>query len=333
MGWRTLGVAAVAVLAATAAVTPAAAAETPHWQATLLPLPADSPNTKGYLFGADGHGGYAGMLMTATGLAVTTWNNGQVVEHGGPNGDDFPFVHGESRDDTVLVSSSQGSTFTLDRAGVYHPVPTGSFTNVFASVIGPRGDLAGTATDPADPSKTVVLYWPSSRQEPLVQAAALPNSTPQAIDDDATVLLNHADGAYLLRKGVVRKLAVPTGYGHSDAFSIRRGVVAGDAAAADGTAGSGLLWRSPDSPQPLENSAFALNANSHGLSVGEEYVSNAIHGPVAVWLGGRELGRLPAPDGLPTIGGRFVGEDGTIAGVASDRSLDEGGRPVVWRLI
>jgi hypothetical protein len=52
-----------------------------------------------------------------------------------------------------------------------------------------------------------------------------------------------------------------------------------------------------------------------------------------VWLGGRELGRLPAPDGLPTIGGRFVGEDGTIAGVASDRSLDEGGRPVVWRLI
>ena len=166
-----------------------------------------------------------------------------------------------------------------------------------------------------------------------MRTAALPNSTPQAIDDDGTVLVNHADGAYLLREDVVRKLAVPAGYGHSDAFSIRHGVVAGDAATADGTAGAGILWRSPDSPQLLENAAYAFNANSHGLSVGEEHDPNAFHGPVAVWQDGQELGRLPAPDGLPTIGGRFVAEDGTIVGVASEHSLDEGGRPVVWRQV
>jgi hypothetical protein len=146
-------------------------------------------------------------------------------------------------------------------------------------------------------------------------------------------LVNHPDGPYLLRKDVVRKLALPAGYGHGDANSIRHGVVTGDTAPLDAPGPGGLLWRSPDSPQLLENSAYAFNANSHGLSVGEEYVPNSIHGPVAVWLGGRELGRLPAPDGLPTIGGRFVAEDGTIVGVAAVHALDEGGRPVVWRLV
>ncbi|HTI20899.1 MAG TPA: hypothetical protein VL652_07895 [Kutzneria sp.] len=332
MGWRTLGVVAAAALVAAAAVTPATAARMPHWQVTLLPLPADSPNTRGYLLGADGHSGYAGLLVTDQGYTVTTWNDGKVVVHGGPNGDNYPNVYGESRDDTVLVSS-QGASFTLDRAGAFHPVSTGSFTNVFASVIGPCGDLAGTATDPADPSKTVMLYWPSPSAEPSVLAAALPGSRPQAIDDDGTVLFNHADGPYLLRDGVVRKLTLPAGYGYSDAWSIRHGVVAGDAAPLDRPGATGVLWRSPDSPQLPAKSATIVAATSYGTSVGTEYVPNSIHGPLVVWLGTIELGRLPAPDGLPNLGARFIAEDGSVAGAASDRPLDEGGRPAVWRQV
>jgi hypothetical protein len=62
---------AAAVLVATVVVTPASAAETPHWQLTLLPLPAGSPNAKGSLGGADGHGGSpVGQLPLSGGVAA-----------------------------------------------------------------------------------------------------------------------------------------------------------------------------------------------------------------------------------------------------------------------
>jgi hypothetical protein len=114
------------------------------------------------------------------------------------------------------------------------------------------------------------------------------------------------------------------------AGSIHNGVVSGSASPLAGSGWSGIVWRSPDSPQLQEKSAGLRDANSQGLSVGQEYDPNAMSGPVAAWLDGNELGRLPAPDGGQVIVGRFVDEDGTIAGLVA---VHQGGRPAVWRLV
>jgi len=329
MGWKT--VAAMVVLLTAASTTTAVAAEVPQWQVTLLPMPADSPNAKVWLFGSDGHGGYAGTITNAAGWAVATWRDGEVAVHDGPDGHDFPEVRGESRDGTVLVDS-----VTLDRAGVYHPVSLGSFSAAAPLVIGPRGDLVGLGTDP-ESSERDALYWPSPDAEPVVLAGMLPNSYPVAIDDDGTVLFRHPDGPYLLRDGVVEQLALPAGYTVGTAYAIRHGVVTGSAWPPQGSSsGAGLVWRSPDCPQVLANSAYTtLTRNSHGLSAGTEPApdSDLFYGAGAAWRHGQRLGRLPALDGLPAVHPRFVDEDGTIAGVASGPGMSDDGRPALWRLV
>jgi hypothetical protein len=325
MAWRTLGVLAAAVFAATVTVTPAVAAETPQWQLTLLPLPADSPNAKSTVEGADGHGGYAGEITTAAGYAIVTWHCGKVVVHPGPNGENYPWVRGESWDGTLLLSGMSTGPSTLDPAGVFHTVSVGPWRYAGPSVIGPRGDLVGQGDDPVDLSP-VSLHWPSPGAEPVVLAGALPQSYPVAIDYDGTVLFGNPDGPYLLHDGVVRKLALPAGYHDVRATAIRRGIVTGVAFPTDGPGDQGLVWQSPDSPQVLPNSLYMTAANTHGLSVGE-----GRDGADAAWQDGQELGRLPGMAGLPAVHGRFVDEDGTIAGDVSANSAVPG-RSARWRL-
>ncbi|MFC0541155.1 hypothetical protein [Kutzneria chonburiensis] len=319
MGWKTM--AAAVVLLTAASTTPAMAAETPHWQVTLLPMPADVPNALAYLNGADGHGGYVGTIGTDDRFLIVRWHCGEVVvQPGPPNGNDYPRVNGESRDGTVLVDS-----FTLDRAGVYHPVSTGPWRYAGPSKIGPRGDLLGAGDDPVTLSP-VVLYWPSPSAEPVVLTGALPGSWPTAIDDDGTVLLGHPDGPYLLHDGVVRKLALPEGYRNGRADAIRHGVVVGAATPTDGPGDGGLVWASPDSPQVLPNSRYAQGLNSHGLVVGGD--SN---GTTAAWQDGQELGPLPGPDGLPKVFSYLVDDDGAIPGEATPATSGLGYRVAVWR--
>ncbi|HEY0494345.1 MAG TPA: hypothetical protein VGD48_01305 [Kutzneria sp.] len=332
MRWRAIGVAAA--LLATASAAPPVAATTPHWQVTLLPMPAGPPNATAELQGSDGHGGYAGMVYRS-GLppAVATWHDGRIDVHEFP-GDplwDSTRVLGESRDDTVLVSSSPVH-LTLDRAGVFHPVPTGSFTGVFAELIGPNGDLVGRAADPDDPSKFVVLYWPSPSAEPSLLAGMEGGSTVQAIDDDGTVLVNCACGIYLLHQGVARLLADPADGSVGQAYAITHGVVAGDGSDRAHAAGTGLVWRSPDSPQVQENSVRMLGVNSHGLSVGEVKANKDLK-PVGVWQDGHSLGRLPAPNGYQTTTVRFVDEDGAIAGMVAAKPHEGDNLPAVWRFV
>jgi hypothetical protein len=330
MGWKTMAAAVVLSSAATTvSVSPAVAEEAPQWQVTLLPMPADSPNADVWLYGSDGHGGYAGTITNAAGWAVATWRDGEVVVHDGPNGHDFPEVRGESWDGTVLVDS-----VTLDPAGVYHPVSLGSFGAAAPLVIGPRGDLVGLGTDP-ESSERVALYWPSPSAEPVVLAGMLPNSYPAAIDDDGTVVFRHPDGPYLLRDGDVQRLTLPEGYILGTAYAIRHGVVTGSARPPEGSdSGAELVWRSPDCPQVLVNSIYGpLARNSHGLSVATVLHPGFFYGAGAAWWHGRQLGLLPALDGLPAVHPLFVDDDGTIAGVASGPGMSDHGRPALWRLV
>jgi hypothetical protein len=328
MTWRTLGVAVAAVLTAATATPPAAATPAPQWQVTLLPMPAGWPDATAYVWGSDGHGGYAGTITTDTDVVVVTWNCGKVAVHTGPNGSGWTDVKGESRDGTVLVN-----TATLDRAGVYHPVSPGPFRYAGPVAIGPRGDLVGLGDEP-DLSKVDALYWSSPSAEPVALAGMLPSSYPVAIDDNGTVLFNHPDGPYLLRDGVVHKLALPAGYSHGSAYGIRHGVVTGSASPPDGPSGAALVWHSPDSPAVLANSGnHALYRNSRGLSVGTEFDPLSSWGPTAAWQGGRELGRLPGLDGLPIVHSSIVDDDGTIAGVGSIYVGGAEGRPALWRLV
>jgi len=323
MGWKTMAAAVVLSSAATvASVTPAVAEEAPQWQVTVLPMPSEAPDGLAYLDGSDGHGGYVGTIGTNDRFLVVRWHCGKVaVQPGPPNGNDYPRVNGESSDGTVLVDG-----FTLDPAGVYHPVSTGPWRYAGASKIGPRGDLLGEGDDPVTLSP-VMLYWPTPSAEPVVLTGALPGSWPTAIDDDGTVLLGHPDGPYLLRDGVVSKLTLPDGYRDGRASAIRDGVVVGAATPTDGQAGQGVVWESPDSPQVLPNSLYAAGLNSHGLVVGEDN-----HGATAAWQDGQELGPLPGPDGLPKVFSYLVDEDGAIPGEATPATSGLGYRVAVWRL-
>ncbi|HTI20901.1 MAG TPA: hypothetical protein VL652_07905 [Kutzneria sp.] len=332
MRWRAIGV--VAVLLATACTAaPPPVPQPPHWQLIPLPLPAGSaPHATAELQASDGHGGYAGMVFRGGGRppAVGMWHDGRVDVHEAP-GDPMTGsirVLGESRDDTVLIEASSGY-FTLDRAGVYHPVSTSSLDGGYPQFIGPNGDLVGEALDPDNPGNYLAVYWPSPSAEPSRLEGMQGGSKVQAIDDEGTVLVNCACGIYLLHQGETRLL---DGSGQQG-WSIAHGVVAGSGSDRDSPGGVGIVWMSPDSPQVQENSHILVGVNSHGLSVGEERDSHRDHGAAAAWQDGHELGRLPAADGLPFVRAKFVDEDGTIAGTVSPDEAHSDGGPVQWRFV
>lgn len=334
MGWRTLGVVAATALAAATAATPAVA-DTQHWVVSALPTPPGL--SQGYVTASDGHGGYAGLMETATGYSVVTWSNGRAVDHGTPAGEDFPSVLGESSNGTVLVAAGSATTtevklYTLDATG-YHPVSTGLYTDVQTATIGPRGDMAVLAGNPAEPQSTVVLYWsPFGPAGPRPLAGALRNSSPLGIDDDGTVLLTDDTSPYLVRDGVARRLTVPANYKYPAAHAIRNGIVVGSAVPTDAPGPVGMVWTSSVAT-PLEKGAEAYGVNANGRVAGAEFQLAVPAGPAAVWQGTVFQAELPLLAGTTKATARLVDADGTIAGWASDHPLDEGGRPVVWRQV
>lgn len=336
MGWRTLGAVAAAVLSVTATATPASAAATPHWTVTALPMPPGQQ--EGYVMAADGHGGYAGLLFEDKGHDLVTWQDGKVTDHGLLPGSHFGSVFGESGADTVLVGVVDGTgayqLYTVDATG-YHAVSTGLYTNIRSAAIGPRGDIAVQATNPAGPqSSSVVVYWsPLGPAGPRPLPGALPNSTVTAIDSDGTVLLNDDTGPYLVRSGAARRLTVPAGYVRPAVSSIRHGVVVGSAVPTVGPGPSAMMWTAPGYVGvPLDHGAVAYDVNTSGLIAGAEVEANVPEGPAAVWQGTSFLTELPLLDGTTKARARFVDEDGTVAGWSSAGSVGDGGRPVVWRL-
>jgi uncharacterized membrane protein len=339
MGWRTLGVVAAAVLSVTATAAPAMAADTPHWQVSALPMPPGMEDLTAYVMAADGDGGYAGLVFADKGHDLVTWKDGRVTDHGLLPESGFGYVFGESRDGTVLVGvsteTSETHLYTVDATG-YHAVSTGQYTDVRRAAIGPRGDIAVEATDPAGPqSSTVVLYWsPLGQAGPRPLPGALPNSYVVAVDDDGTVLLQDDTGPYLVRNGTARRLAIPSGYERPWVENIRHGVVVGGAVPIDLPGPSAMVWTAPGYvATPLDHGAVARDVNASGLIAGAEFELRVPEGPAAVWQGTTFLTELPLLDGTRKATARFIDDDGTIAGWSTAGAVDDGGRPVVWRLV
>lgn len=323
------------------AAVEAAVAAGPQWQVSVLPRPDGVPDdARAMLGGADGHGGYAGVVFGSdVEMALTTWTVDGAVTHDAPDGYDTPSVYGESDNDTILLQERSTDAagalkiFTFDGTN-YHPVPIGSYgqyDQVRATVIGPRGDLAGYVSKSGDAMNPVPLYWPAPDQQPTELKGALPHSTPTAIDDDGTVLMADLDGPYLLKDGVVTKLALPPGAVSITPAALRHGVVVGSASMSNSQKLAGVLWQSPDSPQLPEKASVLVAVTSFGMSTGSDGSQNA------VWSGARQAGQLSLPDGYTDSEVRFIDEDGTVGGMVAVGPISEpenyhGGWPAVWKM-
>ncbi|MFC0434068.1 hypothetical protein [Kutzneria buriramensis] len=320
----------------------AAVAAGPQWQVSVLPRPDGVPDdARAMLGGADGHGGYAGVVFgKGVNMTLTTWTVDGAVMHDAPDGYDTPSVYGESDDDTILLQEHSTDAagalkiFTFDGAD-YNLVPIGSYgqyDDVRATVIGPRGDLAGYVSKSGDAMNPVPLYWPAPNQQPTELKGALPHSTPKAVDDDGTVLMEDLiDGPYLLKDGVVTKLALPPGASSTTPVALRHGVVVGYAEVSGSPQLAGVLWKSPDAPQLPDKATTLLAVTSFGMSVGVDGTQPA------VWSGTREVAQLSLPDGYTDSEVRFIDEDGTVGGMVAVGPISEpenyhGGWPAVWRM-
>lgn len=322
MGWKIL--ATVAVLSAASTAT--AAAATPHWQVSALPLPAGLEGSSSTVVAHDGHGGYTATVGAPQGEVIVTWRDGEPTEHDLPAGQQYLRVWGESRDDTLLLGTLDHQLLTLDDSG-YHPVSTAQFTMVEWAVLGPHGDILVMA-DAADGSTSVqhsTLADPGAWQ-PL--AGVTPGSEPIAVDDDGAVLVNDPDGSYVLRDGVVQRLTAPEGpaaYPPSGG-SIKHGVVVGTGFPTQQGATQALKWTAPGTaPQVLDRGVGATDVNSHGVVVG----TDANEAPLA-WVHGTAATDLPLPAGKTVGIPVFIDDDGTIVGNVT-APLEGLNHAVVWR--
>jgi hypothetical protein len=107
----------------------------------------------------------------------------------------------------------------------------------------------------------------------------------------------------------------------------------GSAGPIGGAGANGVVW-TPFSTggAVLEKSAVAWTVNASGLIAGAEFEARVPAGLAAVWQGTAFQAELSLLAGTAKATARLVDVDGTIAGWAGDGPLDEGGRPVVWRL-
>jgi hypothetical protein len=329
MGWKTLGVVAVLSALASTALTSAgpAAAATPHWRASTLPMPAGMEKAGPRLAAHDGHGGYTAIVGSPKGPEIITWQDGRPTEHGQPAGKELVRVWGESRDDVLLVGTYDNKLFTMDNTG-FHPVSTTRFSFVEWAAVGPHGDILIMA-DAADGSTSVqhsTLADPTTWQ-PV--AGVTPGSQPVAVDDDGSMLMADPSGSYVLHDGVVHRLAAPapTDAYQLDGMSIKHGVVVGFGWPTPDGARQPLEWSAPSyAPKVLDGSGGANDVNAHGLVVG--LTTDGL--PVA-WPHGGAATQLPLPTGIADATPMFVDDDGAIVGDGRGPLNSGVEQVVVWR--
>jgi hypothetical protein len=119
---------------------------------------------------------------------------------------------------------------------------------------------------------------------------------------------------------------------YADGWAIRNGVVVGTVS--DGTvAGSkAVRWNSAGVVTSLPGGDGAYAVNRAGLTTGTAPVPGSFRGRPITWRGTAPGGDLRQPGSYTAYQASQVTDDGTFAGIASNRPLDEGGVPVVWRL-
>ncbi|WP_326568321.1 hypothetical protein VSH64_42235 [Amycolatopsis rhabdoformis] len=330
MKLKALAVAAVALVGTGLGAVPAHAEST--WHATLLPLPAGGgEDTYGFLVGTDGHGGYAGEYLVGDTSQVVTWTDGRPTVRGVPAGYEWAGVTDENSSGTVLGNAVDYDTglsrgFLLDGNG-FHLLPVApGYVSTDAVALNDRGDVL-TYLVSSDQNKTVGALWPAFGSGP----ATIPTTGEWArvvdVDQDGTVLTGDA----LWRNGVLTPLKAPAGLTSPSGDAIRNGVVVGSCLTAT-SPNKAVRWATPDRPEVLPDGDEATDLNGAGLIGGQlpnQAIPNA--GAPYLWQDSTPIGKLPLPDGFDRGDVKAIGDDGTVVGVVSSRSLDEGGAPVIWQ--
>ncbi|WP_242545890.1 hypothetical protein [Amycolatopsis sp. MtRt-6] len=335
--WARSGVlATVAIAVAALAAGPAQAAQL-SWRPTLLPLPAGAdPAGRGYLTASNGRGEYTGSFIVGGKLQVVSWRGGKPVLRGVPDGYEWAMAEDENGAGTVVGTaidydaSPGGRPFVLDAAGFHLRETPAGYREAQTRAVNARGDVLGQVFH-EDPARNGAVVWPADGSAPVIIPATHEYEIPMDIDDDGTVLFSAYGSGLLWKDGVYRKLTAP-GFRYTSGSAIRNGVVVGSAS--DGTvAGSrAMRWNSAGVPTVLPGGEDAFALNRAGLTYGTAPVPGSFRGKPTTWFGTTPAGDLRQPGSYPNYQASQVTDDGTFAGVASNRPLDEGGVPVVWRL-
>ncbi|MFJ7210180.1 hypothetical protein [Amycolatopsis sp. NPDC098790] len=333
--WMRAGVLATVAIAVTALGVPAQAqAGRLSWKPTVLPLP-DGPNSLGYLTGSNGHGEYTGSFQVAGKFQVVSWRGGKPVVRGVPEGYEWAMAEDENSAGTIVgtaidYDTSVTRSFVLDATGFHLRDTPAGYKDTQSRAVNSRGDVLGSVFH-SDPAQDATIVWPADGSAPVIIPKVHEYQYPMDIDEDGTVLFSGPDQPLLWKDGTYRSLVAP-GFEYASGYGIRDGVVVGSAS--DGTvAGSRAVRWDPAGAMtflPGGDAAYALNRA--GLSTGTAPVPGSFRGKPIAWRGSTPGGDLKRPGTYANFQARLVSDDGTFAGTASDRPLDEGGLPVVWRL-
>lgn len=332
--WLRAGVLATVAIAVTALGAPAQAqAGRLSWKPTVLPLP-DGADSLGYLTGSDGHGEYTGSFAVAGKLQVVSWRGGKPVLRGVPEGYEWAMAEDENSAGTVVgtaidYDASDTRAFVLDATGFHLRATPAGYKETQSRAVNSRGDVLGQVFH-QDPAQDGAIVWPAGGGAPVIIPMVQEYQYPMDIDEDGTVLFYGSGGPLLWKDGTYRSLTAP-GFQYATGNAIRDGVVVGSAS--DGTvAGSrAVRWDPAGAMTLLPGGDGAYGLNRAGLTAGLAPVPGSFRGKPIAWRGSTPGGDLKQPGTYANYQARLVTDDGTFAGTASNRPLDEGGVPVVWR--
>ncbi|MBE8522854.1 hypothetical protein ILP97_36110 [Amycolatopsis sp. H6(2020)] len=328
--------ATVAIAVAALGAGPAQAARL-SWRPAVLPLPAGAdPAGHGYLTGSNGRGEYTGSFNVGGKLQVVSWRGGKPVLRGVPDGFEWAMAEDENGAGTVVgtaIDYDGGGvrSFVLDAAGFHLRETPAGYKEAQTTAVNARGDVLGQVFH-EDPARDGAIVWPADGSAPVIIPATHQYEIPLDIDDDGTVLFSSFESGLLWKGGTYRALTAP-GFQYTSGSAIRNGVVVGSAS--DGTvAGSrAMRWNSAGVPTVLPGGDAAYALNRAGLTAGTAPVPGSFRGKPVTWFDTTPSGELRQPGSYSSYQASQVTDDGTFVGVASNGPLDEGGVPVVWRLM
>ncbi|WP_409185899.1 hypothetical protein F9C11_17290 [Amycolatopsis sp. VS8301801F10] len=301
------------------------------------------PGQGGLPTATDHQGGFAGTAETADGLRAITWKNGSysVFPRIGTLTDYE--VADENRAGTIVGTARVSfpgvsvSTAFRSRGGVLEELPKlGSNTKAAALGINDAGDITGYVWGDSS-GLTTVVRWPAAQPGAVTTLPGLaPDPTsPQAVDEDGSVLLLRDSGLAIWRAGTITRLGTLPGLRFPDGTAFSNGRVVGHATYNGKNVG--VYWDQQGAAHVLPNSSYNLSngnpdfdLNRDGLITGridEAHGGNDLNGTgYGVWRQGAwvsNFGDLKLD--LPSR----VGDDGTVGGARMN--ADQTFRPYTWR--
>ncbi|WP_318305840.1 hypothetical protein [Amycolatopsis solani] len=330
--WARFAAPVVAAVSVVALAQPAGAlAIRIPWRPTVLPLP--SGGGSGFLTGSNGKGEYTGTFTVNSVQQVVSWRSGQPVVRGLPGGYERADAVDENASGVVVGTAYDYETkanrvFVLDSTGFHVKENPPTWENLYAVAVNARGDVLARANRTGPYAATVL--WPADGSAPTIIPSGNDTYYARDLDDDGTILFDSGATSALWKNGVIRQLS-PSPAAWAEALAIRNGVVVGKRSW--GGVEQAARWSTPDSTTGLEGGASAISVNQVGLTAGllPNPSSSAWPGNATAWRG-TVPGEVQRPGTYTQFQARLAADDGSLAGFATNGSVDAGGVPVVWHL-